>query len=687
MTSTTLLERPVELWRPKDIKNTEMEKFRLAVNKKFNINLELWKWSTENISEFWAMVWDFTNIIYSIPYKQVLEESKPMDQNPSWFIGAKLNFAENLLRCRDKNKIALISTGEGRIPIRITYEELYNRVNHLASAMRLAGVKVGDRVCAYISNCIEAVIAMLAASSIGAIWSSTSTDFGVTAVLDRFLQIKPKILLSVNAVIYNNKTHDHLSKLRKVVESLVEEKQGGGCLEKVIIIPFVTDSSSTTSDDSDISSIPLAISWNDFLNTCEDPLLKKKDLIFEQLPFDHPLYILFSSGTTGKPKCLVHRSGGMLIQHKKEHILHGNLNSNDVFFYYTTTGWMMWNWLVSGLFVGCTLVLYDGSPFQPKPSILWELVDELGITIFGTSAKYIQSLQDINYKPKDNHKLNSLRIIFSTGSPLKPESFDFIYKEVKDDILLGSITGGTDICSLFAGHNVTLPVYKGEIQCVCLGMKIEAWEAQGKPVYGKSADLVCVKPFPCMPIYFWNDDSNNSKYKSTYFSRYSSVWYHGDFVIINNPDVNIYNDNNHDYNNNGVIMLGRSDSTLNPGGVRFGSAEIYNVIESNFNDLVKDSLVVGQKLIVEDDERVVLFLVMNDDVELNDGLISKIKKCIRDQLSPRHVPSVILPIQDIPVEVAVKRIISGENVIVSGTLANPDSLSLYYDLPELKLTK
>ncbi|RGB37402.1 hypothetical protein C1646_694829 [Rhizophagus diaphanus] len=670
--STSIPLKPVELWRPKDISKTEIENFRIKVNKKYNINLEnyqqLWQWSVDNIQEFWAEVWDYTKLIYSVPYQQVLED-KPMDQIPAWFLGAKLNFAENLLWCRDKNKVALISTGEKRSPTSITYYELYVLVNKLSRALRKIGVCKGDRVGAYISNCSEAIIAMLATTSIGAIWSSTSTDFGVTGVLDRFCQIRPKILFSVNSIIYNDKEHNHLDKLKIVVERLKNEG-----LEKVVIIPFVGKIGE------EINDIPLASSWDEFIISQGEGAEEEK-IQFEQLPFDHPVYILFSSGTTGKPKCLVHRSG-LLLQHKKEHILHGNMKDDDVFFYYTTTGWMMWNWLVAGLSVGSSIVLYDGSPFKPSPSILWELTEKLGITIFGTSAKYIQSLEDVEYKPKRHHNLNKLRMILSTGSPLKPESFDFVYKEIKDDLVLGSITGGTDICSLFAGHNASLPVYRGEIQCICLGMKIEAWNGQDNPVYGQSADLVCTKPFPCMPIYFWNDTPSRDLYRSAYLSTYSGVWYHGDFIFIN-P------------NTGGVVMLGRSDGTLNPGGVRFGSAEIYNIIDEYFRkDGIIDSLVVGQKTKMNNNEseRVILFLKMSYKHKYDKELIENIKKKIKDQLSPRHVPTFILPIDDIPytingkkVELAVKRIISGEPVIPSGTLANPESLKLYYNIPQLKL--
>ncbi|KAG0019121.1 hypothetical protein BGZ80_006266 [Entomortierella chlamydospora] len=668
---------PRKMWEPTDLHNKEMEKFRVYVNQKYSLSLEnyndLWKWSVDEIGDFWTAVWEYTNVISSTPPTgPVVDGSVPMDVFPTWFESARLNFAENALWCKDSNKTAIIATGELQsTPTRISYAELYTKVRQCAKAMRSAGVVKGDRVAGYIANCPEAIIAMLAASSIGAIWSSTSPDFGTVGVLDRFSQIKPKLLFSINAVVYNGRPHDHIQKLRQVLEGLE-------MVEKVILIPFVP------SQPCEASAVDKGITWSDFLATSGEsstvePSAKQELIEFEPLPFNHPLYILFSSGTTGKPKCIVHSAGGMLLQHKKEHVIHGNLNSTDILFQYTTTGWMMWNWLVSGLTLGLTIVLFDGSPFKPGPSALWDLIDQEKITAFGTSAKYIQAIEDSGFIPNQHKNLSSLHSIYSTGSPLKPESFDFVYKHIKSDIVLGSITGGTDICSLFACHNTALPVYRGEIQCRALGMKIEAWSAPNTPVYGQSGDLVCSKLFPCMPVYFWDDLPEHKKYKAAYFDNYPGVWYHGDFVWIN-P------------NTGGIVMLGRSDGTLNPNGVRFGSAEIYNIVDTYSQ--VQDSLCVGQTLKDGTDERVVLFLKVaeeDEDKPLDENLVNKIKAHIRSQLSPRHVPAFVLKTKDIPytingkkVEIAVKKIISGQTVVPSGTLVNPESLDLYYNIPELK---
>ncbi|KAI8991047.1 acetoacetate-CoA ligase [Mycotypha africana] len=649
-----------------------MEKFRRRMQETYkDVPLEnykdLWSWSVEHPEHFWSEVWDYTHIISSKKGSHVLDVHQPMDSIPVWFQEARLNFAENLLWCKSADKTAIIATGEGRDETSMSFAELYQQVLKFAEALKSQGVEKGDRVAAYIPHCTEAIIAMLATLSIGAIWSSTSPDFGVTGVLDRFTQIQPKVLISVNAVIYNGKTLDHLSKLKTVVQDLP-------CVQKVILIPFVGDIAHREDMEKEIL---YSVTWSDFINTIPDDLLPS-EIQFAQVPFHHPAFILFSSGTTGLPKCIVHSGGGLLLQLKKEHVLHGNMGPEDVFFYYTTTGWMMWNWLVAGLSVGATLVVWDGSPFKPSPLHLWQLADKWKVTHFGTSAKYLQSLQEAKVYPNKTCDLSTLKAVYSTGSPLKPESFDFVYQSIKKDVMLGSITGGTDICSLFAGHNVSLPVYRGEIQCVCLGMHIQAWAEEGKAVYAQAGDLVCVTPFPCMPVAMYGDDAQQSKYKAAYFDVYPHVWYHGDFVWIN-PDTG------------GVVMLGRSDGTLNPNGVRFGSAEIYNVVDRLHDaEGIEDSLCVGQKIKGEDDERVVLFLKMKEGHAVTDGLVQRLKTMIRQELSPRHVPAFILPIADIPytingkkVEVAVKKILSGKKVVATGTLANPESLELFYDIEAL----
>nr|XP_014339562.1 PREDICTED: acetoacetyl-CoA synthetase [Latimeria chalumnae] len=560
------------------------------------------------------------------------------------FLGTGMSYSEkekvrpspecyiNNLRSLDKvvREIArlMVSTEECKEEItKVTFGELRKDVALYAAAMRKMGVRAGDRVVGYLPNSIHAVEAMLAAASIGAIWSSTSPDFGVNGVLDRFSQIQPKIIFSVDAVIYNGKEHNHMEKLQNVVKGLPD-------LKKVIVIPYVQSKKTI-----DVSKIPNSVFLEDFLATGKEGD-QAPQLEFEQLPFSHPLFIMYSSGTTGAPKCMVHSAGGTLIQHIKEHILHGNMTSSDVIIYYTTTGWMMWNWLVSALFTGASVVLYDGSPLVPSPCVLWNLVDQLGITIFGTGAKWLSVLEEKKLKPCK---------CFTCFS-------------------------GTDIISCFMGQNFTIPVYKGEIQARNLGMPVEAWNDEGKPVWGESGELVCTKPIPCQPTQFWNDE-NGSKYRKAYFSRFPGTWSHGDYCKIN-PKTG------------GIIMLGRSDGTLNPNGVRFGSSEIYNIVEA-FEE-VSDSLCVPQYN-KDGEERVILFLKMATNHTFSQDLVKSMKQAIRVALSARHVPAFILETKDIPytisgkkVEVAVKHILAGKEVTQRGTFSNPGSLDLFRNIPELQ---
>ncbi|BFZ04719.1 hypothetical protein BsWGS_07758 [Bradybaena similaris] len=656
---------PKLMWAPSAQQETNMDRLRKRINEKYGVNLntyqELHRWSCDNYAEFWEEVWTFTDIIHSKSFEEVVNKKKSIADIPEWFRGSRLNFAENILRF-DDDRVAIYSTGEGQTSVkRKTHRELRQSVAAYAAAMRHMGVQKGDRVVGYIPNCTEAVEAMLAAVSIGAIWSSTSPDFGVVGVLERFTQIQPKLIFSVNAVHYNGKVHSHMEKLEQVVKGLPE-------LERVVVIPFVEDFHV------DLTSVPLSISLADFLQgAIKDGGVP--DLTFEQVPFNYPLYIMYSSGTTGIPKCMVHSVGGTLIKHLEEHVIQGNMDRSDILLYYTTAGWMMWNWMVSALAVGASIMLYDGSPLVPHANILWDLVDEVGVTILGTGAKWLSVLEDKGVHPKTTHKLQSLKAILSTGSPLKPQSFEYVYRDIKSDVLLGSISGGTDIIACFMGNNWTVPVYKGEIQCLFLGCDMQSWDETGKPVYDQSGELVCLKPFPSMPVYFWNDH-DGSKYRKAYFNKYKDVWAHGDFCQINSKT-------------GGVLMLGRSDGTLNPNGVRFGSAEIYQVVEG-FKE-IQDSVCVSQRSQDGLDERVVLFLKMAPGSQFGENVVGSLKTHIRTYLSARHVPALILPIADIPytisgkkVEVAIKQAISGQEVLQIGALANPDSIDLYYNIPELQ---
>ena len=617
----------------------------------FNEYTSLYQWSIENIPDFWAAMWNFADIIVSKPYNNIIDDLKKMP-GARWFSGARLNFAENLMRFRD-GRTALIFKGEGQDTVKITYATLYDEVARIAGSLKAAGVQTGDRVVGFMPNMPETIIAMLAATSIGATWSSCSPDFGIKGVLDRFGQIKPKILFTADGYFFKGNRLDSLERISSIIKELPS-------IERVVVVPY-------TNKNPDISSVLHAILYEDFKSQPSAP-----EIEFEQLPFDHPLYVMYSSGTTGLPKCMVQSAGGILIHHMKELILHTDLKQEDTIFYFTTCGWMMWNWLVSSLAVGATIVLFDGNPFHPDPGLLWELAQDEKISIFGTSAGYIAALQNAGVTPGQSYDLSSLKAVLSTGSPLSSEGFEYVYREVKSDLQLASISGGTDLNGCFALGNPMGSVYAGELQCRGLAMNVDAFDENGSSIVNREGELVCSAPFPSMPIYFWNDP-DNKKYHDAYFDVYPNVWRHGDFIIINDRG--------------GVAIFGRSDATLNPGGVRIGTAEIYRQMDRL--EEIEDSVVVGQDW--KNDVRIILFVKMAEGHELTEDLKNKIKTTIRTNASPRHVPARILPVPDVPytlnmkkVELAVKKVIHNQPVLNKDALRNPEALEYYADLKELK---
>ncbi len=610
----------------------------------------LYEFSIRYPHKFWPAVWEFCGIRASGDFSEVLIDADKMP-GAKWFPGVRLNFAQNLLRHKD-DRTAIIFRNEWGHARELSYNELHTEVAKLAHALRGAGVVAGDRIAGFMPNIPETVIAMLAATAIGAVWSSCSPDFGIQGVIDRFGQIAPKVLFTADAYGYGGKRFDCLEKMRSILEKIPS-------VEKLIVVPY-------SGEPIKLEGLNNAVLLQDFVDP-DEPSLQ-----FEQFAFDHPLYIMYSSGTTGVPKCIVHGAGGTLIQHLKELVLHTDVKREDKIFYYTTCGWMMWNWLVSSLAVGASVVLYDGSPFHPDGNGLWNLADEVGISIFGTSAKWLSAVEKAGIRPRETHKLLSLKTILSTGSPLADESYDYVYQHVKDRLMLSSISGGTDIVSCFALGNPLLPVYRGELQCRGLGMKVEILNDAGQPVREEKGELACTAPFPSMPIYFWND-ADGSKYHAAYFSKVENVWCHGDHAMLTEHD--------------GIVIYGRSDATLNPGGVRIGTAEIYRQVEQLPE--VLESIAVGQQW--ENDERVILFVRLREGIKLDDSLRDRIKQQIRVNTTPRHVPAKILQIADIPrtisgkiVELAIRNAIHGEAVKNTDALANPQALEHFRNLPELK---
>jgi acetoacetyl-CoA synthetase len=615
----------------------------------------LHRWSVSERADFWSAVWDFCGVKAATRGDVAVIDADLMP-GARWFPGARLNFAENLLRRRD-DETALVFWGEDRVQGRITYAELHAEVSRLAQALRAAGIVPGDRVAAYMPNLPGAIIGMLAAASLGAVWSSCSPDFGVQGVLDRFGQIAPRILISADGYFYGGKVIDVLPRLKEIAARLPS-------IEKLVVVPY-------TRRTPPIDDIPRAVDVHEFLAP-----YRPRAIRYERLPFDHPLYILYSSGTTGVPKCIVHGAGGTLLQHLKEHRLHVDLKPGDRFFYFTTCGWMMWNWLASGLASGATLVLYDGSPFVANGRILFDLAERERITVFGTSAKFIDAAAKTGLKPRVTHRLDALASILSTGSPLVPESFDYVYRDIKPDVQLSSMSGGTDLISCFVLGNPLLPVWRGEIQCPGLGMKVDVFDDSGRPARAGRGELVCTAPFPSMPVGFWNDP-DGSRYRAAYFEKFPGVWCHGDYVELTA--------------HGGMIIYGRSDAVLNPGGVRIGTAEIYRQVDSI--DAVLESLAIAQDWPPQHptDVRIVLFVRLREGMRLDDELMETIRKRIRDQASPRHVPARIVQVSDIPrtksgkiVEIAVRNVVHGRAVGNLEALANPEALDEFRDRVELR---
>ncbi len=639
------------LWTPSQasIDAANMTAFIEQVNQNHALSISdydgLYQWSVDAKEDFWSEVWDFCGIIGDKGERILLDGDQI--EKAVWFPDASLNFAENLLRQKD-SEIAIYFRAEDQIDYRLTYKELYDQVASVAAWLKAKGLEPGDRVAAYLPNMPEAVVAMLAATSLGAVWTSTSPDFGVDSVVDRFGQTEPRFLFTADGYFYNGKRHDLGAKVRDIHAQLPSVEQ----MVQINLAGFDGNCD--------------AVNWNDIIAN------PAGSIEFVPRNFNDPLYVLYSSGTTGKPKCITHKVGGTLIQHLKEHMLHCDIHPGDRLFYFTTLGWMMWNWLVSGLASKAALVLYDGSPFYPDGEVLWRYAEDVDITVFGTSAKYIDAMKNANLKPMGKFDLSSLRSIASTGSVLAPESFDYVYDNIKKDLCLASVSGGTDIVSCFVISCPLLPVYRGEIQCRGLGLAVEVFDEDGNSVRNQKGELVCSKTFPCQPVYFWGDPGGE-KYHNAYFARFDNIWHHGDYVMLTD--------------HNGIVIYGRSDATLNPGGVRIGTAEIYRHVEQL--DEVLESIVIGQDW--QDDVRVVLFVVLQSGIDLDDELAGKIRKTVREKCTPRHVPAKIVQVAEIPrtksgkiVELAVREVVHDRPVKNIHSLANAEALELYRNLPQLQ---
>lgn len=640
------------IWTPSNPKKCNMWQFMLAAgsahNQQFTTYDQLHAWSVAHPALFWQSLCDFFNINFKSPAKYVLNNDTDM-LHAQWFSGATLNFAEQLLS-RDDDNPAIVSIDERGTRISINYSELRQQVSQCAAGLKKAGVGVGDRVAAIMPNVAYTVIAMLATASLGAIWSSCSSDFGASAALDRLGQINPTVLFVCDGHDYHGKTHLEMDKIQLISAQMPT-------LTHVVFCPVIHAKL-------DLTSFPCALMWDDFLQPAAT-------LTFTHVPFNHPLYILFSSGTTGKPKCIIHSVGGTLLQHVKELGLHTDIRASDNLFFYTTCGWMMWNWMVSTLALGATITLYEGSPTFPNEKRLFQLIEDENISVFGTSPKFLATIEHAGFEPMGAYSMKSLRCILSTGAPLLPEQYNFVYTHIKNDIQLSSISGGTDIVSCFALGNPMLPVYTGELQCIGLGMSVDVYDEHGQPIRNARGELVCTKPFPSMPIGFWNDP-DKTLYKKAYFSRFNNVWAHGDFAEMTT--------------HHGLIIYGRSDAILNPGGVRIGTAEIYREVEKVAD--VLDSVVIGQEW--EHDIRIVLFVKLREGLHLTPALETTIRLTIRANASPRHVPAKILQVDDIPrtisgkvVEMTVRQIVHGQAIDNIGSLANPEALEGFKNRMEL----